>query len=217
MDPQVQGSFIPKAPLTAPRRRGAGLFMLGALFLFAFSIAAAGAAFGYERYLKAAIAGKDETLKRAEGAFDSGVIRDLVRLDARLTQGRELLRRHVAPSSIFTLLEQETLERVQFTSFDYALGADGTAELGLNGIAADFSTLALQSDRLGAHKALHDVIFSAITVGEGGRVTFTVKAGVDPNLLRYDTERLTTGDQQQTNQIQTSTSSSQTPDSTGSQ
>ena len=208
MDPQVQGSFIPKAPLNAPRSAGGSFLLLISLFIFVLSILAAGAAFGYERYLNASIASKDETLRRAEGAFDSGVIRDLVRLDARLVQGGELVRGHIAPSALFDFLERETLERVQFTAFDYARNPDGSASLSLDGVAADFSTLALQSDRFGGGKALRDVIFSAITVAEGGRIEFTVSASVDPALLRYGAQSTAnpvvqqvdngTGDQQST-------------------
>jgi len=227
MDPQVQDSFIPKTSLVeSPRGAGMGLLMLVSLFLFIFSVVAAGAAFGYERYLESSIAEKDATLKKAEGAFDSGTIRDLLRLDARLTEGRELLRSHTAPSAIFELLERETLERVQFVSLDYVLNTDGSASLSLEGRASSFSTLALQSDRLSQSKVLRDVIFSGITVSEQGGVKFAIKATVDPGLLRYTNKQISSGQQttepqQQPavspppeNQVQTapqaSTSSSQT-------
>ena len=222
MDPQIQGSFIPKASLAAsPRGASMGLLMIIALFIFVVSHLAAGAVFGYGRYLKIDIEGKDADLKKAEGAFESATIRDLVRLEARLTEGRGLLRAHVAPSAIFGLLERETLERVQFTSFEYALNPDGSASLSLEGRAASFSVLALQSDQLSASKVMRDVIFSGIAVSEQGGVNFAVKSAVDPSLLRYgskqqtNNQQQTTGDQQPRQQTQpqpqTATSSNQTP------
>jgi hypothetical protein len=45
--------------------------------------------------------------------------------------------------------------------------------------------VALQSDQFGASKVLRDVIFSGITVNDAGRVSFTVNASVDSQLLLY--------------------------------
>ena len=186
MDPNVQGSFIPKQALTAASRgSGMGLFFLLALFVFAASLVAAGGAFAYEGYLNSQITRKDGDLRRAEGAFDAGAIQDLVRMDARLAQARALLRSHVSPSAIFSFLSTVTLEKVQFNSFDLAVNKNGGATMTLSGTADSFSTVALQSDQLGASKVLRDVLFSGITVAETGKVSFTVNAGVDPDLILY--------------------------------
>src|SRR3989344_5427822 len=131
MDPNVQGSFIPKQALTAASRgSGMGLFFL-------------------------------------------------------LAQARTLLRSHVSPSAIFYFLSTVTLEKVQFNSFDLAVNKNGGATMTLSGTADSFSTVALQSDQLGASKVLRDVLFSGITVAETGKVSFTVNAGVDPDLILY--------------------------------
>lgn len=186
MDPNVQGSFIPKQALTAQARgSGMGLFFLLALLIFVMSLVAAGAAFGYERLLNKTIADKDTDLRRAEGAFDASAIQDLVRMDARLTQARTLLQTHVSPSAIFYFLSTITLERVQFDSFDVIITKEGGGVMTLSGVADSFSTVALQSDQFGASKILRDVIFSGITVSDSGKVTFTVNATVDPSLVLY--------------------------------
>src|SRR3989338_4527267 len=145
MDPNVQGSFIPKQALTAAARgSGMGLFFLLALLVFAASLVAAGGAFAYEVYLNSQISQKDGDLRRAEGAFDAGAIQDLVRMDARLTQARTLLRSHVSPSAIFYFLSTVTLEKVQFNSFDLAVNKNGGATMTLSGTADSFSSVALQ-------------------------------------------------------------------------
>src|SRR3989338_9325915 len=113
MDPVGQGSFIPKASLTAASRGGMGLFFLLALIIFVISLVSAGAAFGYRQILNNTISGKDTDLRRAEGAFDAGTIQDLLRMDSRLKQARGLLQKHVAPSAILYFLSTITLERVQ--------------------------------------------------------------------------------------------------------
>jgi hypothetical protein len=186
MDPQVQASFIPKRSLdTSARGSGTGLFLLIAILLFVASLAAAGGAFLFGQYLNKSLADKKKSLALAQGAYEPGTIQDLARMDQRITQAQSLLDKHVAPSAIFTFLSQQTLEKVSFSSFDYALQSDGSAKITLSGTADSFSTVALQSDQFGASKALRDVVFSGITVGAGGSVTFSVSATVDASLILY--------------------------------
>lgn len=188
MDPAVPTSFIPKKPLVGEGRSGGGgggLLSLLAILIFVASLLAAGGAFGYSKYLTSAIADKDASLKKAEGAFDTQSILDLSRLDIRLTQARGLLQSHVAPSGVFTFLSASTLERVQFTSLTLDVSADGSAKLALTGIADSFSSLALQSDEFSAAKVLRDVVFSGISTDTTGHVQFSVSANVDPSLLSY--------------------------------
>lgn len=187
MDPVGQGSFIPKQSLAAASRGsgGMGLFFVLALLIFVMSLVAAGAAFGYERLLNGRIADKDQQLRLDEGAFNAGTIQDLVRIDKRLNQARTLLQKHVSPSAIFYFLSTITLERVQFDSMDYTLQTDGSASIVLTGSGDSFSSIALQSDQFGSSKVLRDVIFSGITVGDNGKVNFSVNATVDPQLISY--------------------------------
>ncbi|KKW42873.1 MAG: hypothetical protein UY93_C0007G0002 [Parcubacteria group bacterium GW2011_GWA1_56_13] len=186
MDPAGQGSFIPKASLTAASRGGGiGIFFLLALLIFVMSLISAGAAFGYQRILGSTITNKDADLRRAEGAFDAGTIQDLRRMDNRLTQARGLLQKHVAPSAILYFLSTITLERVQLNSFDMILDKDGGASLTITGTADSFSSVALQSDQFGSTKVLKDVIVSGVSVNETGKVSFAVNAKVDPSLVLY--------------------------------
>lgn len=187
MDPQVPTSFIPKKPLMgdSPRGGAGGFLVLIAIILFVLSLAAAGGAFGYGQYLGGAITSKQESLKKAEGAFDTRSIVELQRLDSRLHKAQDLLQNHVAPSGLFTFLSATTLERVQFTGLTLEMDGSGAAHLSMSGIADSFSTLALQSDQFSQAQALRNVIFSGITTDSAGRVVFSVSANVDPGLLSY--------------------------------
>jgi hypothetical protein len=186
MDPQPPTSFIPKAPLVGEARSGGGgLLTLLAVLIFVISGVAAGGAFAYGKYLESALADKDASLKKAEGAFDTASIIDLSRLDIRLAEARRLLESHVAPSGVFTFLSATTLERVQFTSLDIGIDENGGGKIMLLGVADSFSSLALQSDQFGAAKVLRDVVFSDISTDAGGRVQFSVSASVDPSILSY--------------------------------
>lgn len=191
MDPQVSGSFIPKAPLTQTRRAGGGmgLFLLISIVLFVLSLAGAAGVFAYEGLLNAQVASRDDQLRRAEGAFEPRVIEDLSRLDNRLLRARELLQRHLAPSGIFDFLSQATLEQVQFTKFSYRIEGQGSAVISLTGSADTFSTVALQSDQFGSARLLKNVVFSNVVQGGVGgnanKVSFEVKAELDPSLFIY--------------------------------
>jgi hypothetical protein len=188
MDPQAPASFIPKKPLTVDGRSGGGGGLLNviALLIFVASLAGAGGTFLYQQYLKNSITAKAASLNRAQGAYDPGVIQDLVRLDSRIAQARTLMGKHVAPTALFAYLAGATLESVQFTRFGYTLEADGSAVLSLDGVARSFSSVALQSDSFGSSRVLRNVIFSGISVGQTGSVSFSVSATVDPALILYD-------------------------------
>ncbi len=189
MPPQVPTSFIPKKPLDTGRpvheSGGMGFLFFIALFVFIVSLVAAGGVFAWSNILKASIASKADSLQKAEGAFDIATVQDLIRTDARITNAKTLLRSHVAASSLFAFLSQQTLQSVQFTSFDYKLSTDGTATMVLSGIADSFSSVALQSDQFGASKVLRDVVFSDIKTSTSGAVSFSVSATVDSSLINY--------------------------------
>ncbi len=189
MDPQVQASFIPKKSLemgASPRGGGfGGLVFLIALLFFVASLVAAGASFAYTQYLQKSIVDKSASLKKAEGAYNPGTIEDLSRLDNRLIQANSLLNKHVAVSGIFAFLSTQTLVNVAFSNFSYDLGGDGSAKIGMSGAADSFSTVALQSDQFNGNKLLKEVLFSNITVGTNGRISFNVSATVDPSVLLY--------------------------------
>ena len=186
MDAQAQASFIPKKPLTGgASARGVGLLMIVATLVFAVSLVAAGGVFALDQYTKQQLASDDKTLQMAEGAFDPGVIQDLVRTNSRLIEVKKRLASHVAPSALFAFLSNLTLGSVQFDNFSYSLHDDGSASIALSGKTDSFASVALQSDQFGAARSLKDVVFSNIVVDQGGKVSFSVAAGVDQNAILY--------------------------------
>ncbi|MBC7836820.1 hypothetical protein H7X87_03530 [Acetobacteraceae bacterium] len=189
MDPTVSASFIPKRPLVeggGRRPNGVGLILLLSILIFVASMVSAGAVFAYTQFLKSSLVSKQESLQKVQEAYDPGVIEDLIRLDARMSQSKKILGGHVAPSALFAFLSTQTLEKVAFGSFEFKLDENGGAALEMNGEADSFSTVALQSDQFGASKVFKDVIFSNLAISaETGKVTFAVAVSVDPSLLLY--------------------------------
>src|SRR3989344_339852 len=159
MDHNVQGSFIPKAALTqAARGGGMGLFFLLSLLVFVMSLVAAGAAFAYTQYLDRTILQKDKELTEAEGAFSAGTIQELLRLDTRMIQTKNLLDSHVSLSEVFDFLSKITLQRVQYNAFDLQVQQGGAASMLLSGVAESLPSVALQADQYSESKVLRDVI-----------------------------------------------------------
>ncbi len=186
----VQTSFIPKKPLQG--RPGGdfgsatdGVFFIITLFIFIASVIAAISTFSYREYLNTAIDSKKKSLALAEGALEMPIIQELVRIDLRINNAKILLQKHKAPSAIFNILSQQTLQNVSFTTFEYTIKENGAASVIMNGQAGNFSTVALQSDQFGKSKVLKDVIFSDITVDPSGKITFIVKTKIDSGVINY--------------------------------
>ena len=118
MDPQVQASFIPKKPLNtgvSGRSGGSfGLLFLLALLVFIASLIASGAVFGYQALLGSSLASKKASLEKYQQAYDLATIQTLTRFDSRIVEAKKILSDHIAPSSIFFFLSQQTLEKVRF-------------------------------------------------------------------------------------------------------
>ncbi len=197
MAQEFQTSFIPKktfetGPATKTRVGAGGIFSIIAACLFVLSLLISGGVFLYERFLATSIERKKETLEQAKKAFEPELIRELSRLDSRLSLAEDLLDEHIAPSGLFDLLEDVTLETVRFTTLGYGIEESGV-RVTLQGEARSFASVALQSDEFAKNRSIRDPIFSGLTLDERGAVEFTVNALIDPALLSYKDRALSAG------------------------
>lgn len=185
-----QTSFIPKKTYDvgpAPQTKASsltGILSFAGVTLFVLSIVAAGGVFLYERYLETSLVRKQESLERAKSAFEPELIRELSRLDDKFVIGRQLLNAHIAPSAIFKLIEDITLQSVRFLDFSYAVTEVGV-RITMNGEARSFSSVALQSDEFAKNRSLRQPEFSGLGLDARGNVVFQVTAIVDPQLISY--------------------------------
>jgi hypothetical protein len=187
VEPKFKTSFIPKqslessvAPQRAPRKRvGLGLGSFISLIVFLAAVGLSAGLFLYERYLTESIATKKDT----RDAFQPALIRELTRLDTRIQAAKEILELHVAPSAIFGILEQVTLESVRYDSFDYS-NDNGFPTISMAGVATDFEAVALQSDAYGENNFLIEPVVSDLDSDEG-TITFAFKASVEPQTVSF--------------------------------
>jgi len=192
MEPKFRTSFVPKKPVDSTaqktaRRAPLGLLFIIALVLFLATVTLSIGAFLYQQFLEGSIARKGQELEQARATFEPALIRELTRLDARLETAETLLGRHTALTELFTFLENNTLESVQFRNFRYNVLPDGNITVSMDGRAASFSSVALQSDVFGRSEFIRSPIFENLNVDQRGDVVFNVTAFVDPRLLSYKT------------------------------
>jgi len=160
------------------------MFMLLSLILFIASAVLAVGVFLYVQYMQASSASKLEQLNRAKAAFEPALIAELTRLDDRMRAADEVLGKHVAPSSLFHLLEQLTLQTVAFSTLDLAAQNSTEITLTMQGAAQSMNSIALQADLLSKSGVITNPIFSNINRVLGGvRFDFTSKLNAES--LRY--------------------------------
>lgn len=205
MQERVKTSFIPKQSLKVDRgaRRPSGspvgIVNIVAIFILILSLLGATGVFLYEQFLKTTITSKRESLERARSAFEPATIKELSRLNTRLTIGQQLLNAHVSYSRLFDEIELLTLQSVRFAEFSLAETEPGVMGVSMKGAAASFNALALQADAFGRSRVIQNPIFSDFNVDQFGAVTFSFEGVVNNSEILY-TPRSGSGTQETVNQ-----------------
>jgi hypothetical protein len=194
MESGIKATFIPREPLDErPRAQvyaGGSPFDLIALLCIILAIASAALGVGmflYVKFLETSKTSKVAQLQRAQEAFEPALIAELTRLDDRMSAGNDVLNNHIAPSLLFTALEQLTLETVSFASFNLTVSDTQEITLEMRGRAKSVNAIALQADLFGKHPAIASPLFSNINRGNDGVVGFDLSANINPSALRYTT------------------------------
>ncbi|NTV44552.1 MAG: hypothetical protein HGA67_02560 [Candidatus Yonathbacteria bacterium] len=183
-----QTSFIPKQSLSPERRkRSSGSWLLTSIagVILITSLVGAGGVFFYERVLTSRVNDMRDRLERMRSAFEPELITELKRLDNRLTTLDNILNHHVALSEFFSILEESTLQSVRFSQFAYNVDDTKGTKIVLAGEAANYSSVALQSDIFGQSRYFHNPMFSDMTLDNKGNVTFNVAFYLDSSLVQY--------------------------------
>ncbi len=218
MESGIQSSFIPRdaaEPQKSTRiRNGSGLgdllLVLGIVALVA-SISLAVAVFLYQQYLNAQSQSDVAQLQRAQQQFEPSLIQQLIRLNDRMQSAQSLLDAHIAPSALFDILDQVTLQTVSFASLDFDATNPQQIKISMTGVAQSVNSIALQDDLLSKSGVFTSPIFANIVRQKDG-VHFSVSALVNPAALNFG--QLTSGQapqlQQQTSLTPTQSSASTT-------
>ena len=184
LPPTIPTSFVPKQPVTAPRKRtsGANPFLALSYIVVGAAVIAAAAVFGYQFFLDGVAKKKANDVVAAQGNIDQATVTSFIRLRDRFTASQGILANHVALSQFFDLLERVTVQGVQFHSLQITVTPDRTAKVTMTGSARSFNTLAAQSNMFSTDSQIKRAIFSGITL-RGGTVAFNLTAELAPSLV----------------------------------
>ena len=106
MEVKMQTSFIPKKPITETTNEGSGvsLFLLLSIIVFIVAVALAAAVFLWQKSLVAQIEKDKQALVDTKKTYEEGTIEELIRLNDRIEESKNLLAKHIAVTPVFVLL-----------------------------------------------------------------------------------------------------------------
>jgi hypothetical protein len=184
LPPTIPTSFVPKQPVTAPRKRvsGANPFLALAYVVAGVAVVGCFAVFGYQYFLDGVAKKKAEAVSAAQQRIDQATVTEFIRLRDRFTAAVSILNQHVVLSQFFDDLERLTLQGVRFSSLKISVTEDRKALIEMDGTARTFNALAAQSSAFASDKRIKRAIFSGINV-KGTSVEFTLNAELDPSLV----------------------------------
>lgn len=191
MDTKFQTSFIPKRPVITASdagikvKRPTNLVSLLSILIFVAAIVGAAGLFLYRNYVQDEIAKMESELVAARAAFETDLLNEFVRLDARMMSAEELLNKHVAMSVLFDYLQNHTVRNIQYKDFAYKMDEAGIIRLNIRGVAQSYNTIALQSQVFGGNKDMKNVSFSDMDLDDKGNVTFTFSADLDRSAIAH--------------------------------
>lgn len=191
MQERVKTSFIPKASLQVERKKTTSqspvgiINVIASIILIAAIIAAIGI-FLFEQFTVQNIERKRQSLDRARAAFEPATIKELSRLNTRITSGGALLDSHIAPSLLFSEIEEKTLSSVRFRDFALSESGPGRLVISMSGEAVSFNALALQSDIFGESPFFSEPLFANFNIDNNGNVVFDFTAVVNLTEIAYN-------------------------------
>ena len=222
MDSPTQPNFIPHeavVPVSSGRRSQGGglaelLFLVSVIF-FIISLALGAGVFLYTQYLQSSNQSKLDQLNSAEAAFDPTLVQQLTRLDTRMSAAQSLLSAHLAPSELFTMLDQSTVQDISFSSLNYDATDPQQITLVMAGVAGSVNSIALQAQVFSQSGVIQSPIFSNIDAEPDG-VHFDFTALVNPTAISYESY-VSGASQSSTSQSSSSQTQTQAPTQTQTQ
>jgi hypothetical protein len=197
MDNQIKTSFIPRKAIDVNvnaqqgaripvKKVGRTIFSLIATLIFLTSIAGAVLVTVWQIKLNANIVNQVNIMKESKKKIDEKFVQEASRLNNRIESSQSMLANHVAPSEIYTLLQDYTLQTVSFSQFSFIDNQDGTIDVRGSGEAKRYESIILQSDAFGKSGYLRNVIFTNLSPGgRNDNIGFSFEATLDPKLIFY--------------------------------
>lgn len=181
-----KGSITPSAQTISTKKKVRSIFTLITFLIFILSAVAGGYLFVRTTLVQKNIDSITQELTEVSKTLDDSTIKNITELSDRLQYAQDLLNNHLAPSEIFTILEEYTLPSIGFNSFTYDYQKGDVIKVAGTGVASGFASIVLQSDAYGDSQFLRDVIFSNLqTNPETKTVSFSFEAKLDRSAILF--------------------------------
>lgn len=180
----IPSSMIPGGPSGSKKDILGTIVFLITLVIFIATALYTGYSIWYEKNLTSQIESLKQELTLIREEILDGEISGIEKMNNRLNQSNNLLRNHLAPILLFTILEETTLPTLTFSNFVFE-AKEQNYQITASGQAANFESIVYQSDVYGDTPAFKDVLFSNLQRTTEGNVTFSFSTFVTPESVQY--------------------------------
>lgn len=190
MEPKFQNSFIPKKPMGLTQNMGVpvvhstNIFSVLAGIIFVIALLISGGLFAYGKILDGQIKDAQGKILAARGAYEPEKIKELIDIDKKITSSNDLLRNHVAVSEVLSLLENLTLKKMRFTSFEYTKN-NNKPTVSITGDIQTYNALARQQEFFASTEFIRNPRFTDFNLGDNGYISVKFSADLDQSLISY--------------------------------
>jgi hypothetical protein len=143
-----------------------------------------GGLFAYSKILDGQIKEVQVKILDARGAYEPEKIKELIDIDKKITSSNDLLRKHVAVSEVLSLLENLTLKKMRFTSFEYTKN-NNKPTVSITGDIQTYNALARQQEFFASTEFIRNPRFTDFNLGDNGYISVKFSADLDQSLISY--------------------------------
>lgn len=174
-------TFIPKREAQFETKPGPkfGLLGFGAFLLLIVSLILFGGSFFYKQGLNKDIKKMIQEIERQKEEFDPALINELILTSKNIEAAKSVVREHQIVSSVFALLEENTLSKVSFQKF-----ADKKTAVSLEGESSNYEEIAKQVLILKANPLVEEIQFSRLAKSQN-KINFGLEIILKPEILSY--------------------------------
>jgi hypothetical protein len=183
-------------PKMVQKKRTFRAFAFLGTAVLACSLLTAGATYFYVGYAQKQLETAMQQLDSlGNNVNDQKNIKEIGEFDQKLKLASYLLKNHIAPSRIFSKLEELTKETVQFASFVYEYDPGFAATFTLDGVTGELSSVALQKIELIEDEMFYEMRVDSINTNASSSastrsqansdVTFRIDGSLDISQFKY--------------------------------
>lgn len=197
MNPQGT-SFIPQRPTQGnlKKRNVRKVYILTyiSFILFFATILGTAGTYVYKTVANNRLDAEKKLLTDERSKFDESDMESVRELNRRIENAKNRIDNHISVVSIFTALEESTLQKLRFTGFEYKRVQESIPTITLSGVTDTFNSVLFQRTVLATNKILASATFSKVELTSTKEskgitaektISFTISGDIDPSLIKF--------------------------------